>query len=314
MERNALANALRLAMGATIVLAMIAAGVLHRSPAVVGLAVPVLTLLYAFGKWTAWSAAWRSGGSAAIVRAVLLTLPAQAVLAGVLYLLGLGLGKLLAPSSALAALSAIDIGTSVAVFVVGAAVSAVLLRLERHEPPPPATQRWQALPFEPDPTPIVPATFFVSPAGAPATEEAIAATEARLGVRLPALLRQLYAIADGGFVGDLYVPLKPDPAPLWGDWRGAFAIDYSSLAPLDQLRTVAAHYAEFCDDPEDVPEHAERRVILQARYGDMTLLDYSGGPEPHVQIVDFDKRRGEQLDIEFEDFERFFAALRRRPR
>lgn len=72
----------------------------------------------------------------------------------------------------------------------------------------------------------------------------IAAAETRLGVRLPDTLRALYRKLNGGYVGWLYVPLVPNPAPAYDDWRGAFSIDYSSLASLDELRTVAEHYSD----------------------------------------------------------------------
>lgn len=43
----------------------------------------------------------------------------------------------------------------------------------------------------------------------------------------------------------------------------------------------------------------------------MTLLDYSRGPTPRVLIVDYDKTGGDPIDIAFDDFDAFFAALRR---
>jgi hypothetical protein len=184
-----------------------------------------------------------------------------------------------------------------------------------------------------DPTPLTLHTFFLSPGSwranagrdalerrggqvekrpLEASEEMIAAAEDRLAVRLPDTLRALYHIMDGGYVGRLYVPLKDEPGPRYEDWRGAFSIDYSSLAALDGLRTVAAHYADFTDDPADLPEHADRLVVLQARYGDMTLLDYSRGPQPRVLLVDYDRAAGAgPIDAAFEDFDAFFRALRR---
>jgi hypothetical protein len=184
-----------------------------------------------------------------------------------------------------------------------------------------------------DPTPLTLSSFFLSPGywranaswealerrsgrvekpSLAASEQRIAAAEQRLGVRLPDTLRALYRIMDGGYVGKLYVPLKDDPAPRHDDWRGAFSIDYSSLAALDQLRTVAEHYADFTDDPDDLPQDADKLIVLQARYGDMTLLDYSRGPEPRVLIVDYDRAsdRG-PVEVTYEDFDEFFRALRR---
>lgn len=74
---------------------------------------------------------------------------------------------------------------------------------------------------------------------------------------------------------------------------------------------MAEHYADFTHDPEDLPENAEHLIVLQARYGDMTLLDYSGGPPPRVLLVNYDKAPGEDpVDLAFDDFDQFFAALR----
>jgi hypothetical protein len=146
-----------------------------------------------------------------------------------------------------------------------------------------------------------------------ANEAMIAAAEARLGFRLPEMLRRLYRRMNGGYVGRVYVALKSDPRPLSADWRGAFTVDFSTLAGVDELRTIA----QWCQDsehaPEDVPPDADKLVILQVRRGDMTLLDYARGAEPRVLIVDHDKARGlDPVDVAFESFDAFFAALRRR--
>jgi hypothetical protein len=91
-----------------VVTAMIAAGWLHRSPWLLASAIPAFTVLYALGKATAWSAAWRTGGTRRIALATLVTLPIQAVVAGVFYLIGLGLGRLFVGFTPIAALSAAD--------------------------------------------------------------------------------------------------------------------------------------------------------------------------------------------------------------
>jgi len=341
MPSRGLAPVLRIAMGLLIVLAMGAAGWLHRSPWIVLLATPLFTVLYALGKWNAWTLAWRLGGAKRIALSALVTLPIQAVLAGVFYLLGLGLSMLLAPTAPVAAFSTSDVQWAAALFVVAVAVSAAIIGLESQaspaapEPmvgtPSPAPEAEPELDI--DPTPLNHSTFFESPGywrqnaarealaqrGTPvekppfaASEAMLAATEARLGFRLPDTLRQLYGRMNGGYVGWLYVPLKRDAGPFHDDWRGAFSIDYSSLAAVEKLRTVAEHYEDFTHEPEDVPAGADQLVVLQARYGDMTLLDYTRGPQARVLIVDFDRQSGvEPVDIAFENFDDFFAALRR---
>lgn len=329
---------LRVTAALSVVLAMAAAGFLHRSPWIIALATPAFTTLYALGKWNAWTAAWRAGGARQIAYAILVTLPVQAVVAGVFYLIGLGLGALISAPTPIAALSGIDLLSAVALLVVGTLAGTMIIRLEgRGSAPAIATPAAAATAEEPevdiDPTPLTPGTFFRSPgywrvnasreamegrgsivekSPLAARDDMIVATEARLGVQLPPTLRNLYRVMNGGYVGWLFVPLKANPQPTYEDWRGAFSIDYSSLAPLEKLKTVAEHYDGFTHDPEDVPAEAGYRIILQARYGDMTLLDYAHGPQPRVLIVDYDKRVGDDpIDIVFEDFDTFFAALRR---
>lgn len=340
-----LALGLRLAAALLVIATMVAVGWVQRSPWVVLLATPVFTVLYALGKWNSWKLAWRIGGAPQIVLSVLVTLPIQAVVAGVCYVVGVGLGRLVAGNRALAPLAATDVITMAVLLAVGAVISTVIIRLESAAPAAAGIESTPGvlltddgatvepeIELDVDPKPLTLDTFFVSPEhwrtnaarealelrsgpvrkpSLAADDDMIAAAETRLGVRLPDTLRALYRKLNGGYVGWLYVPLVPNPGPVYDDWRGAFSIDYSSLAPLDKLRTVAEHYSDFTDDPEDLPANAEHLIVLQARYGDMTLLDYSAGPRPRVLIVDYDKASGEDpVDLVFEDFDQFFAALR----
>ena len=328
------AGSLRIITALTIVAALIAAGWLHRSPWTVVLATPTFTALYALGKWNAWRAAWHAGGVRQVALALLVTLPIQAIVAGVCYLIGLGLGTLFAGNQPIAALSLADIVGMVVLLAAGLAAGVAIIRMEGT--PPSSVTTVAAMAETPelviDPTPLTLDTFFKSPGywwdnaarqalqnrGTPvvkqpllAGEDTIVAAEERLGVRLPETLRALYRIMNGGYVGWLYVPLKADPKPVYDDWRGAFSIDYSCLVPLERLRTVAEHYADFTDDPDEIPSDADNLIVLQARYGDMTLLDYSRGPQPRVLIADYDRLDEEPVDIAFENFDIFFAALRR---
>lgn len=342
MDRT-IAGTLRIVAGLTVLFSLIVAGYLSRSPWIVVLATPVLTLLYALGKFPAWRSAWHVGDVKTMIVGVLTTLPVQLILGGMFYFIGLGMARLLAPAP-ITPLGWTDVIAVGVVFVICLACSIVIIRLEGDtsagqmgggaQPVPDSVAGAYAgedLELDIDPTPLARETFFRSPGywrpdparealegrgkrvAKPvlaASDEDIAAVEERIGFRLPESLRALYRILDGGYVGDLYVPLKAEPAPVFDDWCGAFSIDYSSLVPLENLRTVADHYDDFTHDPEDVPENASRLVILQARYGDMTLLDYSKPGEPRVLIVDFD-RNGDLTDIEFETFDAFFQALRR---
>jgi cell wall assembly regulator SMI1 len=181
-----------------------------------------------------------------------------------------------------------------------------------------------------DPDPITAETLFPGPARSESTREALAfrgdrvekapcaadkgailAAEMELGVRLPETLRHIYAMRNGGYVGHLVAPRVAAPKPVLDDWRGAFAPDYSSLRPVEKLETVASSYEDVDVEPEDVPANAPRLVILQARYGDMTLLDYTASDrDPAVLLVDYD-RGNDPVDMRFADFDAFLAALRR---
>lgn len=339
--RDRLVFGLRLIVSIGTIIALIGAGFNYRSPWIILLATPPLTVLYILGKWSSWQLAWRLGGLNRIVAAIFATIPVQAMVGGLFYLIGLGLGTLFGPATQIASLSTVDVTMTAVLFVIGLALAVLVASLSSSLPAiagetaPETNQKTDAVEdveLDIDPTPLRLETFFKSrgihhfdaarqamegrgetrveklPIGA--DDERIAEAEQRLGVRLPETLRKLYRIMDGGYVGWMHVALKGDPRPLYEDWRGAFSIDYSSLAPLRRLTTVAAHYEDFTHEPEEVPTDAEHMIILQARYGDMTLLDYSQGPEPRVVIADFDKQR-DPVDITFENFDTFFAALRR---
>lgn len=338
-----LALGLRLVAAVSVVATMVGAGFAHRSPWIVVLVTPVFTMLYALGKWQAWRLAWRIGGARRIAGAIAVALPIQAVVATICYVLGVGMGRLAGGPRAIAAASWSDVVIVAGLLAVAGALGVAVIRIERgaHGAPPPHPRATDdgghavegEIELDVDPTPLTVDTFFLAPAHwrtnaardameahevpvdkppRAAREDMLAAAEERLGVRLPATLRRLYGVYDGGYVGWTYVPLVPDPGPRHDHWRGAFAIDYSSLVPTARLRTVAEHYADFTDDPDDLPANAHRLVVLQARYGDMTLLDYSRGAHPRVLIVQYDKPVGEDpVDVAFDDFDAFFAALRR---
>ena len=181
-----------------------------------------------------------------------------------------------------------------------------------------------------DPDPITAGTLFPGPARSEATREALAfrgdrvekapcaadegaivAAETALGVRLPETLRRIYAKRNGGYVGHLVAPRVAAPKPVLVDWRGAFAPDYSSLRAVEKLETVASSYEDVDVEPKDMPANAARLVILQARYGDMTLLDYTTSDrDPAVLLVDYDSG-DDPVDMRFADFDTFLAALRR---
>jgi hypothetical protein len=59
-----------------------------------------------------------------------------------------------------------------------------------------------------------------------------------------------------------------------------------------------------------IPKDAKRYIILCKRYLDTTFLDYSkSSTNPRVGIVDFEGI--DKMDVWFDSFDAFFAALRR---
>lgn len=339
-----LSGSLRLFMGGAIVLAVVSAGFLNRSAWLILLATPAFTALYALGKWDSWKLAWRTGGLKMVLLSILVTLPIQLIVVSVFFLIGLGASMLVGASNGFQPLTPVDLVTAAVMFVFAVGLAGFINVLEARaageasastaflQEEAQTRDADEEVELDIDPTPLTPQTFYVSRGywktdaledamegrGKPvvkkadaASEEEIAEAEARLGFKLPEGLRDLYKIMDGGYVGWMYVPLKADPGPFYDDWRGAFSIDYSQLHSLHNLRTVKDLYEDFTDDPDDMPVNADKLVVLQARYQDMTLLDYSFGPEARVWLVDFDERPEQSTDIQFPDFDSFFAELRR---
>ena len=331
---------LRLSTGLLLVGTVAALGYLHRSPWDVLLFGAVFTPLYAIGKWRQWRAAWRAGGFGKVALAVLVALPIQCLLVGVLYLLGFGLSALIDPGRQTAPFEAWDLWIALAVFVVGGGLGAAAAVLERHDPDPtadivalladremetiaPKTSTRMALSaplaettpvgeetFALSSTPLTLDTFFVAPhrshrierAGrtngalkpeAYASPERIADAEARLGVALPPLLREIYAHQNGGAVGWLMAPVVANPSSTRADWRGVFATDLCDLHPLEKLRTLRDAFLDHVPDDDEaaIPPGADRIIVVAERDMVMTCLDYSGGDQPTVLVNGLRGRR-----------------------
>jgi tryptophan-rich sensory protein len=303
-------NAARLVVAACLVASVVERGFGARSPSVVPVFAVVFTALYVADKWSAWHLQWEARGVARTLASLAVTYGVQCGVVGVLFAFGRGVGSIFETGGA--PLGATDLQVAAAVLLVGVGLAAFIRSQESGARA--AAEAARLDPLELDPGPLTVETFFVGDHPAPpATPEQIAEAEARLGVTLPPLLRELYARHDGGFVGDLYVPRTPHPRPVHQDWIGAFSIDYSLLLPLAELDTLRARQLRFLeeDDPELIPG-GERFVVLVSRYADTTFLDYSRPGPPRARIVDFDPAH--PTEASFDTFEEMFAALRRRPR
>lgn len=349
MRTTKVSGGLRLAFAAALLAVAGSLGFAHRHPTVILLIAAAFTVLYVAGKWRAWRALWAANGAAGWGKALPQTVAIQAVLASIVYLIGLGLGRLIAPQPMAAAISERDVLTLAALAGLGVLASFAIDRLEAPEDPrgetledgiaPPAEGRSGSGQGEGDfvvlPDPVTPETLFSAyrgsndhartalehvtahngekPVRAPfaANDLALRGAEERLGFVLPEGLKALYRIKDGGSARDVMVAKVPDPRPIYGDWTNAFG-GYEDLYPLSRLRTVHDSVLDYAseDEEDQFPEGAKKMLVLAQYYRETVLLDYRKGGEPRVGIVDFDNGNWEGNGLWFEDFGSFFARLR----
>ncbi|MGO1071205.1 SMI1/KNR4 family protein [Lysobacter sp. CA199] len=182
----------------------------------------------------------------------------------------------------------------------------------RHDPA-------QTLQWRPEPPSLD--TFWSGPgfwsdaSGAPAPEDAIAAAEARLGVRLPALLRALYRRQDGGYTRFEWAPLSRHPSRHSYDWESVVPDRY--LSSLGHLRTLMDVASDFQDGTElwsfaRMHARCEQIVVLAMHNINwMLCLDYrERGPEREPDVVYFEYFDELTPRYRARDFDRFFADLR----
>lgn len=175
--------------------------------------------------------------------------------------------------------------------------------------------------IECDPQPPALDTFWSGPGywaerAEPAGEAAIAAAEARLGLRLPALLRALYLRQNGGNTEFEWVPLRRQPSRHRYDWEAA--IPDNTVCALDDLQTLA-DWAEAFQGGDAASGFVRSyagcgRLLILAMHGVewMLCLDYrERGPQAEPEVVSFEFF-GELVELyRARDFHRFFADLRR---
>ncbi len=113
------------------------AGFAHRSPWIIGLLALSFTVLYIAGKAASWRVLAQQG-AAAVLKALLVTLPIQGVVAGVFYLIGLGVGALVARREIAAALEPFDVTLAGGLLVFGIAASALIYTVEARADAAPA--------------------------------------------------------------------------------------------------------------------------------------------------------------------------------
>jgi SMI1 / KNR4 family (SUKH-1) len=315
---------LRILTGFLLVAGVFAYGVMGRAPVVIAGLALVFTVLYIHSKWHLWKPLTVAPYGVKLLKLLGGTFVSQLVVCGVIYLCGRGVGNLLEIGTAdqLSVVDVIGLGALLATgLALGHACNVVArqkvvaehsISVSAPEPDSPYRMIF-------DPEPLTLDNFYTGlwkrlVEVNPASSELIAQTEERLGITLPPLLRRLYEKQNGGMCDNLWVPAVPNPSDNFKDWRGVFAHDYCYLLPLEKLDRLYASYRDFLSEEEieerdDIPTHAKKMIVLAQRYMDTTYLDYSEPGAPRVGIVDFDGIN--KCDVRFNDFDTFFAALKR---
>ncbi len=151
------------------------------------------------------------------------------------------------------------------------------------------------------------------------TLDKINGIEAKLKIKFPDKLTQLYLKQNGGPVGGLMAPKVENPELKEENWLTPFS-GYDDLNTLEDLRTVfdsVEDYASYPEDKEMFPKECERLIIIAQWYRHTLFLDYRNSTEPRVGFVDFDMFDDLQNDnweaatFWWNDFDFFFSKLLR---
>lgn len=343
MGISKLSAALRIGMGAGLVLYALATGLYQRSPWILPFLGLGFTAAYLFGALRTWRHARNTGK----LRLYWLQLPAdfgvQLLLVSVLYLIGFGLSALVSGGVKVAAFAP---GDAIWPLAIGAVGSILGLYIDRVEGKPstyfPSWMTGKDEASQDDirllPEPVTVQSFFSVPADTVSASEVEAAAwadaystlteglsedditraEARLGRALPDLLIALYRQQNGGTVAPVCVPLPDHPEPsLYAHVILPFG-GSDDLVPAESLRSVSDTMADYADPdtPEAAlqpPEGAKAMIVLAQWYRETLFLDYNRPGAPRVGYTDFDRvdLHGNRDPITWwKDFETFFAALR----
>lgn len=344
-----LSGGLRLLAGSLLLVAAVSAGMLQRSPIIIGSLTLAFSAAFVLGRLAGWQHLARTAGPWRIATSLLSVLLVQAVLVGLLYLLGVGGAAVLGHERQAPPFDAIDLWLPLVLGVVSALLGLAVFRLEHASRPAGADARtsgFDALVHTQDttatdaelrvlPTPLTPETFYdgihyahasrsaqgaydgtpnAASAGSPAR---IHAAEVRLGVLLPEGLRALYRVQNGGHLPSLCIAIDgTHAATRYDDLLMPFG-GYDDLNPTEQLTTADESFLAFADpDEEEIYGHlfrngTDRMVVLAQWYRQSLYLDYSQPGEPTVGFVDFDREDWADHVQRWPDFATFFAALRR---
>ncbi|WP_017164502.1 SMI1/KNR4 family protein [Xanthomonas phaseoli] len=175
-----------------------------------------------------------------------------------------------------------------------------------------------AVHWQPQPPAVT--TFWSGPGhwnaqAAAADDEAFAAAEARLGVRLPALLKRLYAVQDGGDTGWGWGARTRFPSDRYVDWE-CVLVD-RDLPPLAHIRSVL-DFADAFEDRTDFSAAAclhaglDRVLVLACHnVNSLLCLDYRArGPQHEPEVVYLQTWDGLVPTWRAASFDAFFGVLR----
>jgi hypothetical protein len=333
-----LSGTLRITAGLLLMAGAIAAGYLARSPWIILVLALAFTVSFVFGKWSAWTHAARGGSLGKAFLSLPVTALVQAILVGLLYLIGRGAGALFGPDRAVAALAEADWKAAGLLGLIGAVAGLIIARIESR-PGPSATPIQDNEPstdlqlriLEDPVTPTsflrglhyshgtysdVDGTFNNIPTEKSAgSDHKIREAEARLGVQLPESLKAIYRVQNGGSVANLCIP-NPGVSGVCGydDVIMPFS-GYDDLNPTEALRTLYDSITDYADpDDEDYADDfisgCENMILLAQWYRVSLFLDYNTGGSPRVGFVDFDSINWQENARWWDDFDAFFAALR----
>ena len=346
MGVSKLSAALRITLGVSLVVFVLAMGFVQRSPWILPFLGIGFTAAYLFGQMRTWRHARNTKG----LRLYWLQLPAdfgvQLLLVSVFYLIGFGFSALVRGAVDVAPFAPGDAIWPLAIGAVGSILGLYIDRLEGY--PSSYIPDWAKDIGVSDETlgddlrllaePVTLQSFFSAPADTvSATEHEAAAwadaysalteglsedditrAEARLGRALPDLLIALYRHQNGGSVAGLCIPLPDHPEPTRYNHVIMPFGGYNDLVPAESLRTVWDTVTDYADpdapdDASQFPPGAKGMIVLAQWYRETLFLDYNQPGAPRVGYTDFDRFNADgsrDKIVWWKDFETFFAALR----
>ena len=141
----------------------------------------------------------------------------------------------------------------------------------------------------------------------------VAEAEERLGIELPAALKELYHRSQGNSlpIHRVYIPLvhldkiHEDEHCLNPFYGYNWIVNAEWLKSMDDLRKGST----WGDEEPFWPENLDKLIILNARDGIWTFLDYRATNQPRVCVIAQLDENWEQRCHQFSDFEEFVNSL-----